>query len=123
MEMTSVVTIDDDNIRGTKSYIATESLRDSYFDWSVDVWALGCMVLEMLTGKQVWSSKKFHLDMLTYINHSNKFSDMLNGLSPMAIDFFEKMFSKKILTKDRRHGCCLIIHLFIIFHDHFRSQH
>lgn len=55
--MTSVVTIDDDNIRGTKSYIATESLRDSYFDWSVDVWALGCMVLEMLTGKQVWSSK------------------------------------------------------------------
>ncbi|XP_023516554.1 mitogen-activated protein kinase kinase kinase 17-like [Cucurbita pepo subsp. pepo] len=45
----------DEEISGSGSYIAPELAKDGYLDWPADIWALGCVVLEMLTGKPAWS--------------------------------------------------------------------
>ncbi|XP_038882353.1 mitogen-activated protein kinase kinase kinase 3-like [Benincasa hispida] len=88
MKMTDVRTIgEEDGIGGTRSYLAPELVTNNYPDWSIDIWALGCVVLEMLTGKRVWGSKTCDLDLLTYICYSNELLEIPNELLPVAIDF------------------------------------
>ncbi|CAK7341175.1 unnamed protein product [Dovyalis caffra] len=41
-------------LRGTALYMAPESVVDHVQDAPSDIWALGCIVFEMLTGKPVW---------------------------------------------------------------------
>lgn len=41
-------------LKGTPLYMAPESVLHGEYGSSCDVWALGCVVLEMLTGKQAW---------------------------------------------------------------------
>lgn len=45
-------------LRGTAIYMAPELFRWRKYDRSCDVWALGCSVLEMLTGKVRWNSNE-----------------------------------------------------------------
>ncbi|XP_020533543.1 mitogen-activated protein kinase kinase kinase 17 isoform X2 [Jatropha curcas] len=47
----------DYGIGGTAPYMAPETLTDNIQEASSDIWALGCIVLEMFTGKKVWDSK------------------------------------------------------------------
>ncbi|XP_002512746.2 mitogen-activated protein kinase kinase kinase 20 [Ricinus communis] len=47
----------DSFIGGTVLYMAPETLIDHIQESPCDIWALGCIVFEMLTGKRVWDSK------------------------------------------------------------------
>ncbi|GMJ07999.1 mitogen-activated protein kinase kinase kinase 19 [Hibiscus trionum] len=42
-------------IRGTPLNLAPESVNGSDYDSPVDIWALGCAVVEMFTGKPAWN--------------------------------------------------------------------
>ncbi|KAE8703756.1 protein RALF-like 34-like [Hibiscus syriacus] len=44
-------------IRGTPLNIAPESVNESDYYSPVDIWALGCAIVEMFTGKPVWNFK------------------------------------------------------------------
>lgn len=44
------------NASGTMHFMAPEVLSGSQFDWSADIWSLGCMTMEMLTGKLPFST-------------------------------------------------------------------
>ncbi|CAL2246188.1 unnamed protein product [Prunus armeniaca] len=49
--------------RGTPRYLSPEALFDNKQDQSCDIWALGCIVFEMLTGNSPWDLKPgFDLD-------------------------------------------------------------
>lgn len=39
-------------------YLSPETLMDNVQEAPSDVWALGCIVLEMLTGKPAWDGEK-----------------------------------------------------------------
>lgn len=41
-------------LRGTPMYMAPESVLDGEYGTAVDIWAFGCTVFEMITGKNVW---------------------------------------------------------------------
>ncbi|CAA7026640.1 unnamed protein product [Microthlaspi erraticum] len=43
---------------GTPSYMSPESLRDGVARKSLDIWSLGCLVLEMFTGEAPWNGFK-----------------------------------------------------------------
>ncbi|KAL3526654.1 hypothetical protein ACH5RR_011310 [Cinchona calisaya] len=40
--------------RGTPMYLSPEAVRDGVQESASDIWSLGCVVLEMLTGKPAW---------------------------------------------------------------------
>ncbi|KAK4485824.1 hypothetical protein RD792_008471 [Penstemon davidsonii] len=44
--------------RGTPMYLSPEAVIDKVQEPPCDVWALGCIVLEMLTGKSPWNGEK-----------------------------------------------------------------
>ncbi|WCJ39545.1 Protein kinase superfamily protein [Euphorbia peplus] len=46
--------LDCHGVVGTSRYMAPESVIDGIQDTPSDIWALGCIVYEMLTGKKVW---------------------------------------------------------------------
>ncbi|KAH9495254.1 hypothetical protein Btru_016195 [Bulinus truncatus] len=41
---------------GTSNYMAPERFRDDKYSYPVDIWSLGCVVLEMLTGESPFST-------------------------------------------------------------------
>ncbi|KAM7276179.1 hypothetical protein ACFE04_018045 [Oxalis oulophora] len=41
--------------RGTAQYMSPESIRDGKISTALDVWSVGCIVSEMLTGKAPWN--------------------------------------------------------------------
>lgn len=91
MEMSKVGTIDEeDGIRGTTPYLAPELVTDNYPDWPIDIWALGCVVLEMLTGRGAWGSKARDSDLFTHIGYGNELPEIPSGLSAMANDFLRR---------------------------------
>ncbi|CAN6826313.1 unnamed protein product, partial [Brassica oleracea] len=52
---------------GTPLYMSPESVRDGVAEKSLDLWSLGCVVLEMYTGKPPWpfqDSKEFLRNLL-----------------------------------------------------------
>jgi serine/threonine protein kinase len=44
------------SLKGTPYYMAPEILRRSGHTISADIWSLGCLVIEMITGKAPWTS-------------------------------------------------------------------
>ncbi|KAL5099253.1 hypothetical protein RYX36_003580 [Vicia faba] len=40
--------------RGTPIFMAPESVNDSVYESPVDIWALGCTVVEMISGEPAW---------------------------------------------------------------------
>ncbi|KAF5741810.1 mitogen-activated protein kinase kinase kinase 2-like [Tripterygium wilfordii] len=46
----------DPNLRGTPMYMSPEVIVDGFQEAPSDIWALGCVVLEMLTGNPPWGS-------------------------------------------------------------------
>ncbi|XP_059643066.1 mitogen-activated protein kinase kinase kinase 20-like [Cornus florida] len=48
----------DPYLRGTPLYLSPEAVVDNIREPPSDVWALGCIVLEMLTGKPPWDTKE-----------------------------------------------------------------
>ncbi|KAL3599524.1 hypothetical protein D5086_007442 [Populus alba] len=47
----------DPYLRGTALYMAPETVANHVQESPCDIWALGCVVLEMLTGKPAWDLK------------------------------------------------------------------
>ncbi|KAG5592097.1 hypothetical protein H5410_042611 [Solanum commersonii] len=48
----------DRHFRGTLVYASLESVTRGVYGKEVDIWALGCIVVEMITGKRIWSGYK-----------------------------------------------------------------
>ena len=77
---------------GTDEYIAPEIIRRIDYNKSVDVWALGILIYEMLTGSAPWHhpNKKILFDMILNspldLSHEN--------LSPKAKDLISNMLEK-----------------------------
>ena len=44
------------SLKGTPYFMAPEILRRTGHNTSADVWSLGCLVIEMLTGKAPWTT-------------------------------------------------------------------
>ncbi|XP_055830396.1 mitogen-activated protein kinase kinase kinase 20-like [Solanum dulcamara] len=57
-------------LRGTKRYMAPESLLNQEYGPKADIWALGCMVYELITGTPLWESS----------NSDPKFDDVLHRI-------------------------------------------
>lgn len=83
-------------IRGTPLYMAPESVNDNVYGEAADVWALGCAVVEMFSGKTAWSVGKGSnfMSLLIRIGVGDELPMVPEELSKEGKDFLSKCFVK-----------------------------
>lgn len=57
-------------MKGTVQYMAPEILgsKEKGYDGKVDIWSVGCMVMEMWTGEKPWGTAELLLSILLKVN-------------------------------------------------------
>ncbi|KAL4376192.1 hypothetical protein GQ457_02G007890 [Hibiscus cannabinus] len=83
-------------IRGTPLNLAPESVNGNDYDSPVDIWALGCAMVEMFTGKPAWNFKPGTnvAALLIQIGASDELPGIPQDLSQEGKDFLGKCFVK-----------------------------
>ncbi|KAF3618048.1 putative chaperone protein dnaJ 8, chloroplastic-like [Capsicum annuum] len=80
--------------RGTPMYLSPEAVADNVQECPADIWALGCIVLEMLTGKPPWDKEEDMEaeDVLRKIRGGHELPKFPGNLSKEAKDFLKGCF-------------------------------
>ncbi|WCJ31152.1 mitogen-activated protein kinase kinase kinase 19 [Euphorbia peplus] len=82
--------------RGTPLYMSPESVNENEYESSCDIWALGCAIVEMISGKPAWN---FNSDiniaaLLIKIGVGDELPEIPKSLSEDGRDFLSKCFVK-----------------------------
>jgi len=79
----------------TPLWLAPEVVSGKY-NSKVDIWSLGCTMLEMGSGKDPWYEQKFEntFQALYFIANSGQYPKFPSHLSPVAIDFLKACFTR-----------------------------
>ncbi|KVH92521.1 mitogen-activated protein kinase kinase kinase 17 [Cynara cardunculus var. scolymus] len=97
-------------IRGTPMYMAPETVVGGEQESASDIWALGCLVTEMITGNPVWNCSDFGA-LLMKIGIGAEIPEIPAKLSDDGKDFLGKCFLKD--PKKRWTAEMLLNHPFI----------
>ncbi|XP_073015398.1 mitogen-activated protein kinase kinase kinase 20-like [Primulina eburnea] len=83
--------------RGTPTYLSPEAVMDNVQEAPSDIWAVGCIVLEMLTGKHPWHGEKELKaeDILAKIGRRHESPKIPNDISKDARDFLKGCFVRE----------------------------
>ncbi|GER48516.1 heat shock 70 kDa protein, partial [Striga asiatica] len=83
---------------GTPTYLSPEAVVESIQEAPSDVWAVGCIVLEMLTGKPAWDEKNANR-ILEKIKAANEIPKIPDKLSEDARDFIKRCLVRKSMYR------------------------
>ncbi|KAK4587821.1 hypothetical protein RGQ29_019000 [Quercus rubra] len=86
-----------DYLRGTALYMAPETVIESVQDPKSDIWAFGCVVCEMLTGKSPWDREEElnTEELLGVIGNERVLPKIPSGISKEARDFLKACLVRK----------------------------
>ena len=84
-------------ILGTAAYMAPEQARGKTVDKRADVWAFGCVLFEMLTGRRVFEASEIS-DTLAFVLTKEPDWSALPAATPAAL----RRLLRRCLAKDRR---------------------
>nr|DAD45384.1 TPA_asm: hypothetical protein HUJ06_003614 [Nelumbo nucifera] len=99
--------------RGTPLYMSPESIIDNIQEPPSDIWALGCLVVEMVSGKPVWDSEPDVDvdDFLSQICLGRELPRIPSEMSKEGKDFLKRCFVRT--AKYRWTADMLLLHPFI----------
>ncbi|MCL7050684.1 hypothetical protein MKW94_014380, partial [Papaver nudicaule] len=116
--MDEVSSINDSaRISGTPVYMAPEVARGEEQGCPADIWALGCTIIEMATGRAPWSDGDDAVSVLYRIAFSGEVPEFPSFLSENAKDFLSKCLERD--PKERWNTNQLLKHPFV---DEFNSK-
>jgi serine/threonine protein kinase len=97
----------------TPLWLAPEVVFGKYTS-KVDIWSVGCVMIEMASGKDPWSEETFEnsFQALYYIAKSDKYPKFPSNLSPLALDFLKACFTRD--PEARPSAAQLLKHDFIV---------
>ncbi|KAJ0231891.1 Protein kinase domain-containing protein [Hirschfeldia incana] len=95
---------------GTAIYMSPESVCDGIADTSLDLWSVGCLVLEMYTGVSPW--KGLELDDIAARLLSGQAPEIPESLPSAAKDFIQTCFSRE--PEERGSSLELLFHPFLL---------
>ncbi|KAF2307191.1 hypothetical protein GH714_025435 [Hevea brasiliensis] len=98
------------DLRGTTRYMSPELVRDKKIGYATDIWAFGCAVLEMLTGKPAWEYSEVE-DLLWVIGYTDELPQIPSNVSEDAKDFLSRCFVRT--AAHRWSADCLLEHPFL----------
>ncbi|KAJ9169155.1 hypothetical protein P3X46_020617 [Hevea brasiliensis] len=81
-------------IAGTPVYMAPEVVRGEHQGFPADVWALGCTVVEMATGRAPWTNISDPVSALYQIGFSGDVPEIPGFMSKQAKDFLSKCLKR-----------------------------
>ncbi|XP_076897781.1 mitogen-activated protein kinase kinase kinase 20-like [Bidens hawaiensis] len=98
--------------RGTPMYLSPEAVTDGVQEAPADIWAIGCIVLEMLTGSPPWGRESDTTceDVVNRIGEGNECPPIRSTLSSEAKSFLKGCFVK---SKFRLTADMLLVHPFL----------
>ncbi|PNX76356.1 mitogen-activated protein kinase kinase kinase 3-like protein, partial [Trifolium pratense] len=86
--------------RGTPMFISPEAVNDNIYESPTDIWALGCAVVEMATGKPAWNFSGSNIwSLLIRIGVGDELPLIPDELSQEGKDFLQKIFVKDPLKR------------------------
>nr|XP_043616374.1 mitogen-activated protein kinase kinase kinase 20-like [Erigeron canadensis] len=87
--------------RGTPRYLSPEAVIQGVQEQPADIWAVGCIVLEMLTGKPIWCSNQDlgMDDVLSRISDYNGLPYVSSSISKEGRSFLKCCLSKRVMTR------------------------
>ena len=99
-------------VTGTTSFMAPEIIKGTGYDKSVDIWSLGCCVLEMITGKPPFADSPNPYAAMFQIASMTSTETLIpsdRGLSPSLVDFLQQCLRLEPKTRPparelRAHG-------------------
>lgn len=94
---------------GTPIYMSPESVRNGVAEKTLDLWSLGCIVLEMYTGESPWSEVDF--DDLASLLSDGKAPEIPGRVPCDARKFIEMCFARN--PKERGSASDLLLHRFL----------
>ncbi|KAL5555744.1 hypothetical protein UlMin_037980 [Ulmus minor] len=108
------------SVCGTTMYLSPEAVIDKIQQQPSDIWALGCVVLAMFTGKQPWdlTDEERTEDLVQRI--ANESPVIPSGVSKEAEDFLNKCFSRS--PKERPTAEELVRHPFVTGEVHMSNN-
>ena len=88
-------------LRGTPLYLAPETVIESVQELPSDIWALGCVVCEMLTGKSPWErAEELNTeDLLRLIGDQRESPKIPSGISEEARGFLKACLVRKPMCR------------------------
>ncbi|KAL6615854.1 hypothetical protein ACP70R_038124 [Stipagrostis hirtigluma subsp. patula] len=98
-------------IGGTPAFMAPEVARGEEQGTAADVWALGCTVIEMATGRAPWSDMDDVLAAVHRIGYTDAVPEVPAWLSAAAKDFLARCFARD--ARDRCTAAQLLKHPFV----------
>ncbi len=103
------------SMTGTPMYMSPEVIKGENpgHAGAVDVWSLGCVILEMATGRRPWSNLDNEWAIMYNIAQGNPPQlPSTDQLSPQGIDFLQRCFARN--PKDRASAVELLQHEWIM---------
>ena len=98
-------------IGGTPAFMAPEVARGEEQEPAADVWALGCTVIEMATGRAPWSDMEDILSAVRRIGYTDAVPEVPEWLSAEAKDFLARCFARN--PRERWTSSQLLEHPFL----------
>ena len=89
-------------ILGTAAYMSPEQARGEATDRRADVWAFGCVLFEMLTGRQTWGGRTVTDVIAALVAREPEWNSLPPNLHPRLRLLLERSLEKE--TKDRYQG-------------------
>ncbi|KAL5772959.1 hypothetical protein ACOSP7_012577 [Xanthoceras sorbifolium] len=80
------------SMRGSCRYMAPELVKDKCLTFTADIWALGCVVVEMMSGEPAWGRGLSKDELLNLIGYSSKVPEIPDNISEDEKDFLSKCF-------------------------------
>ena len=101
-DLTGQVTVESDltrdgSIVGTPAYMSPEQIRGGEIDRRADIWAFGCVLYEMLTGKRAFGGRAF-MEVADAVQHNDPDWSALPGNTPQQV----RHVLSRCLNKDPR---------------------
>ncbi|KAF0916804.1 hypothetical protein E2562_011633 [Oryza meyeriana var. granulata] len=98
-------------IGGTPAFMAPEVVRGEEQGPAADIWALGCTVIEMATGRAPWSDMEDILSAVHRIGYTDAVPEVPEWLSADAKDFLARCFARN--PRERWTASQLLEHPFL----------
>ncbi|OMJ72399.1 hypothetical protein SteCoe_29162 [Stentor coeruleus] len=99
------------SLKGTTNWMAPEVMRQEGHGRFADIWSLGCLLVEMATGKPPWYYKTNQIAVFMHVCTTDETPELPKDLSQDAKDFILSCFRRR--PCDRPNVCKLLSHPFI----------